>query len=166
MAFIPYRSPPSNHIVCFQDLPRLGRLRCVPEPEVAPCRLCYRYPGAGHTRNASWPVHDLSLMLIPTMSPLSSMPLRGSASASASASPPHTPNRRRLSSPLAYSRSTAILAVAALLLPMADAHDHAVENIPDGSATSPEPMVRLLCSAPESKVCHPSTQKSNIVIFF
>lgn len=31
---------------------------------------------------------------------------------------------------------------------MADAHDHAVENIPDGSATSPEPIVRLLCFLP------------------
>lgn len=27
-----------------------------------------------------------------------------------------------------------------LLLPMADAHDHAVDGIPDGAATSPDPI--------------------------
>lgn len=99
------------------------------------------------------------------MSPLSSWPHRGSASATASTLPYCTISKSRSRSrsesrarsesrlsrlPLAVSTPAALLAIAAVLLPMADAHDHAVENIPDGSATSPDPIVRLvlLCSLP------------------
>lgn len=40
------------------------------------------------------------------------------------------------------TKTTAYLALVALCLPMALGHDHSVENIPDGDATSPEPIVR------------------------
>lgn len=38
------------------------------------------------------------------------------------------------------STTTAALVLLALVLPMADAHDHAVGTIPDGAATSPDPI--------------------------
>lgn len=52
-----------------------------------------------------------------------------------------------LSSP---TRPTLYLALVALCLPMALAHDHSVENIAEGDATSPEPIVRQTVSQPAS----------------
>lgn len=72
------------------------------------------------------------------MTALFSMPLRG---------PPTL-----LPSYTSLSKSTALLSIAALLLllPMADAHEHATEGIPEGAATSPDPIVRRLPCSPRT----------------
>lgn len=51
------------------------------------------------------------------------------------------------------TKTTAYLALVALCLPMALGHDHSVENIPDGDATSPEPIVRQTISPAALVLC-------------
>lgn len=51
------------------------------------------------------------------------------------------------------TKTTAYLALVALCLPMALGHDHSVENIPDGDATSPEPIVRQTISPSALVLC-------------
>lgn len=78
----------------------------------------------------------------PTAMASSSSSSRFSPSSSASASLARAASTL-LSSP---TRTTVYLALVALCLPMALGHDHSVENIPDGDATSPEPIVRQTIS--------------------
>lgn len=57
---------------------------------------------------------------------------------------------RLLSAP---TRTTLYLALVALCLPMALTHDHSVENIPEGDATSPDPIVRQTFSLSAAVLC-------------
>lgn len=53
---------------------------------------------------------------------------------------PSSPSPPAAFLPSAASIITAAAVLLAFVIPMADAHDHAVEGIPDGAATSPDPI--------------------------
>lgn len=60
------------------------------------------------------------------------------------------------------TKTTAYLALVALCLPMALGHDHSVENIPDGDATSPEPIVRQTFSLSAAAVFSARPQTADL----